>query len=296
MPRNSICAWIRALGSRGSWFRSRSLAIFSCLSAEFEGACTGEGMRNETLAVGLLLTVVGYSCAPTAQEGKTREQLIALLGSSDRVTRIEAASMLGDHFCPGTPPPLQPQILRYFLPTAAPVIVPLLSDPRPGTRSAAAYALERCGDGSASVIAALEKALLDPDKVVRVDAALAISHLECPKGQGARVLSHLIDGIKDRHRVDVVALWLRQLGPAAEPAVPALVDALSSTDVDTRLCVPLALGSIGKGARPALTRLREILENDPEPTVRENAKQAIQDILGAVDGQRVGTMAAKGCR
>jgi HEAT repeat protein len=229
------------------------------------------------------------------QEGKTREQWVALLGSADRETRIEAASMLGDHFCPGPPPPLQPQMLRYFLPTAAPEILPLLSDPRPGTRSAAANALQRCGDGSAKVIAALEGLLLDQDEGVRVDAALAISHLECPKGQAARVLSHLIVGLKNRHRADIVALWLRQLGPTAEPAVPALIEALSSADVDTRLCVPLALGSIGKGARPALGRLREVQASDPEPAVRENVEHAIEDIQRATDGQRVGTMASKGC-
>ena len=252
-------------------------------------------MRSKTVHAVLLSAFVGWSCAPKVQDGKTREQWIALLGSADHAARIEAASTLGEHFCPGPPPPLQPQILRYFLSTAAPEILPLLAGPRPGTRSAAAYALQRCGDGSGKVVAALEGLLLDQEEVVRVDAALAISHLECPKGQAARVLSHSIVGLKNQHRSAMVALWLTQLGPAGEPAVPALIEALSSEDVDTRLCVPIALGSIGKGARPALGRLREVQARDPEPAVRENVEHAIEEIERANDSQRIGTMPSKGC-
>jgi HEAT repeat protein len=40
----------------------------------------------------------------------------------------------------------------YFGPDAAPEIVPLLDDAQPGTRSAAAFALGMCDNGSPAVI------------------------------------------------------------------------------------------------------------------------------------------------
>jgi HEAT repeat protein len=235
-------------------------------------------MRREVWErVGILLVVAEIACVyPRLHEGKTRQQWVALLKSPDQKMRADAAFTLGWYFCPA----------------AAPEILPYLSHEQAATRSAAADALGMCRDGATGIIAALERLRMDQDEVVRIDAALAISRLECPKGQAARVLPDLIVGLKNPRRTYYVAMWLWSVGPAAEPAVPGLIEALSSAEGDTRLVVPMALGSIGKGARPALPRLREVLASDPDPDVRKNIENAIENIEHATERQEVGALAS----
>jgi HEAT repeat protein len=211
-----------------------------------------------------VLSSLACAARPTVVRGKTRAEWVALLKSPDHKTRVDAAGTLGMHFGPD----------------AAPEILPLLQDRQAGTRSVAAFALGMCGDPSARVIAGLEALLKDEDKIVRIDAALAISQLECPKGCGARMLPELITGLANPDRTDIIATWLKKLGPSAAPAVPALVAALASRDVDTRLTVPMTLACVGDAARAALPRLRELHTTDPEPAVRDNVGKAIEAIEG----------------
>jgi HEAT repeat protein len=218
-----------------------------------------------------LVLLASMACAkrPTVVEGKTRAEWIALLRSPEHTTRIQAASTLG----------------MYFGPDAAPDILPLLDNQQAGTRSAAAFALGMCGNSSSAVIGALEKRLKDDDEIVRIDAALAISELECPKGCADRMLPELIAGLENPHRTDIIATWLKKLGPKAAPAVPALIKALSSPDVDTRLNVPLALACVGKAAEVALPKLRELQASDPDSAVRQNVGDAVE----AIEAARAGT-------
>ncbi len=204
------------------------------------------------------------ACAsrPKIVQGKTRSEWVTRLKSPDQNTRIEAAYTLG----------------AYFGPDAAAEIVPLLKENGAGTRSAAAFALGMCGNSSSVVIGSLEKLLKDEDEIARIDAALAISQLECPKGCADRMLPELILGLRNPRRTVMIASWLRKVGPKAASAVPALTKALSSTDVDTRLNVPLALACVGKAAEPALPRLRELQTTDSVPAVRKNAEDSIRAI------------------
>lgn len=233
---------------------------------------TLKGTHAMIRGIGMCLALAAsLECAarPKLHEGKTRSEWVSLLTSPDHKTRVDAASTLG----------------WYFGPDAAPEILPLLNHQQAGTRSMAAFALSMCGNDSKDVIESLEKLLNDEDEIVRIDAALAVSRLECPKGCAARVLPQLIAGIPNPDRTVIIATWLRKLGPAAEPAVPALVKALSSEDTDTRLTVPMTLACIGKAAEPVLPRLRELNAADPQPAVRENAEKAILAIESAVGGK-----------
>ena len=233
-------------------------------------------------AICLLLTAV-LACAsrPTVVEGKTRAEWVALLRSPDHKTRVQAASTLG----------------MYFGPDAVPEILPLLEDKQAGTRSMAAFALGMCGNSSPAVIGALEKRLKDDDEIVRIDSAMAISQLECPKGCADRMLPELIAGLENPQRADIIASWLKKLGPKAAPAVPALIKALSSTDVDTRLNVPLALACAGPAAQEALPKLRELQATDPESAVRQNVADSIKAIETAGQAGPDGdTPAAWWCR
>jgi HEAT repeat protein len=218
--------------------------------------------------VAFATAVLACAARPTLHEGKTRAEWVALLKSPDHRTRVDAASTLG----------------WYFGPDAAPEILPMLADAQAGTRSAAAFALGYCGNASPKVIHALEALLTDENEIVRIDAAMAISTLECPKGCAARMLPHLIDGLSNPTRTVMIATQLQKLGPEAAPAVPALLKAVASTDVDTRLNVPMTLGCIGKAAEPALPRLRELEASDPETAVRDNVTKAIAAIEAAAPG------------
>ncbi len=219
-----------------------------------------------------LLTSLGCASRPTVVEGKTRTEWVDLLKSPDHKTRVNAGATLG----------------MYFGPDAAPEILPLLKEHQAGIRSAAAFALGMCRNSSPKVIGSLEPLLNDDDELVRIDAALAISQLECPKGCAARMLPELITGLANPSRTDIIATWLQRVGPSAAPAVPALIKALSSPDGDTRNAVAMALPCMGEAARPALPRLRELQATDPEPHVRENVGKAIEAIESAAQGMQNG--------
>jgi HEAT repeat protein len=70
------------------------------------------------------------------------------------------------------------------------------------------------------------------------------------------------------------ALGLGKLGPAAAPAVPALIDALESPALLVRQNAALALGDIGPDARAAVPSLTSSLA-DPEWQVRRAAAVAL---------------------
>jgi len=228
------------------------------------------GVIRRSRVSACLAFAVLTTCAapPKLHEGKTRGEWVSLLKSTDHVTRVDAASALGS----------------YFGPDAAPDILPLLLHEQAGTRSMAAFALSMCGNDSKEIIAGLEQLLVDSDEIVRIEAALAISRLECPKGRAARVLPQLIAGLPNSQETVSIARWLQKLGPKAAPAVPALVKTLASDDVDTRLNVPMTLACIGADAAVALPRLRELQTADAVSAVRENTEKAIQAIESAVAG------------
>ena len=83
-------------------------------------------------------------------------------------------------------------------PRAVPAILPLLNDPNPQTRIAAAKVIGRIGPPAAEAVPALTQMLDDEDEDVRRAAAFALG----------------------------------EIGPAAESAVPALLEMLQSAQQD----------------------------------------------------------------
>jgi vesicle coat complex subunit len=67
---------------------------------------------------------------------------------------------------------------------------------------------------------------------------------------------------------------LRQIGPAAEPAVPALVKALGDPDPEVQISAAEALGRIGPAAEPAVPALIEAL-GDPDADVQRTASETL---------------------
>jgi HEAT repeat protein len=96
---------------------------------------------------------------------------------------------------------------------------------------------------SATRIETLTRRLHDPDLVVRVHAGLLLG----------------------------------DLGPAASPALPALLALLQGDVVQDRRLAALTLGRIGHPAAAAIPALRRALR-DPDATVRRFADAALAEI------------------
>lgn len=91
------------------------------------------------------------------------------------------------------------------------------------------------------------------------------------------------------------AMVLGDLGPAAEQAVPPLIQALEEKESLLRLAAVDALGKIGPAAKPAVPQMAALLKGD-EPVrvlkslrrlrgVNQAAFSAIQEMLGHEDGE-----------
>ncbi len=141
--------------------------------------------------------------------------------------------------------------------------------------------------GPASV-AALARALRDPDPEMRRDVAVALDvvgggwwHFADggPKLDLRPVLPALLAALRDSDAG--VRAWVAQdisdIGPGAATAVPGLRAMLHSPDPGSRGTACNALGAIGSAAQGALPDLRRAL-NDSSPEVRQSARDAITRI------------------
>lgn len=180
--------------------------------------------------------------------------LVKALSDKRPVVRVRAAQALGSIAAASGIEPL----------TAA------LNDPSPSVRSAATESLGRMR--AKSSLLALRQKLSDPEPSVRVKAAQAIWRVDC---DAALVVPVLIRALRDRTAGGDAKFVLGEIGPAAQDAVPALVQSLREERVGRPLRTPpssaLALGRIG---RPAVLGLIAVLKND-YPEVRTSAVIAL---------------------
>ena len=72
---------------------------------------------------------------------------------------------------------------------------------------------------------------------------------------------------------------LRQIGPAAAPAVPALIETLKDTDPTAKWLAADALGAIGPAAAPAIPALVEVLKDKGANSL---ARAGAASALGAI--------------
>lgn len=99
-----------------------------------------------------------------------------------------------------------------------------------------------------------------------------------PPNANAAVIPLLVDLAGEDETARMAAVMaLRELGPVAWPAVPALIEALSDPVVGIRKGAAGALGGIGEAAVPAVADLAGALE-DPHRFVRSWAAMALYEI------------------
>jgi HEAT repeat protein len=68
------------------------------------------------------------------------------------------------------------------------------------------------------------------------------------------------------------------MGPAAAPAVPALIVALDDPEATVRFPATVALGEIGPAAKAAVPKLKQMMEEEINDEVAAGAKRALRRI------------------
>ena len=101
---------------------------------------------------------------------------------------------------------------------------------------------------------------------------------------GGRPLSELIADLKAAAPAtrNAAAYEIAGLGPAAKPAVPALIEALDDPDAAVRFPVTVALGEIGPEAAPAGPRLKQMMFEEINDEIAAAARRAIRHIQPSV--------------
>ncbi|HJR50403.1 MAG TPA: HEAT repeat domain-containing protein [Gemmatimonadales bacterium] len=85
---------------------------------------------------------------------------------------------------------------------------------------------------------------------------------------------------------NAAAYEIASLGPAAKPAVPALIEALDDPSTTVRFPVTVALGEIGPGAAAAVPRLKQMMFEEINDEIAAAARRAIRHIQpSALAGQ-----------
>ncbi len=145
-------------------------------------------------------------------------------------------------------------------------------------RAGAVRAIGAFGPDAAPAIDELAKALSDPDPGVRIAAAWALSQMESAGAPGVPGLKKSLSDPDPRVRC-LSAVALRSIGPKAANAVPELIQALKDSEAYVRAPAADALGSIGPAAKPAVPALAERLLNNPEQAyVWRSAASALGNI------------------
>ena len=138
-----------------------------------------------------------------------------------------------------------------------PDLLRFLQSTSPLERSAAAEALGRIGGGNSEAITALLPLLNDPHLVTARYAALALA------AQGNAAVPYLLPRLKnDRQRITALEVLI-EMGPAAETALPALLQGISGEFIGSipRRLALRAVGSMGPAAANATPQMLELLES-----------------------------------
>jgi HEAT repeat protein len=95
-----------------------------------------------------------------------------------------------------------------------------------------------------------------------------------------RTLSQWVTDLKAQAPVlrNAAAYELAGMGPAAAPAVPALIAALDDPEASVRFPVTVALGEIGPAAAAAVPRLKQMEEEEINDEIAAAARRALRKI------------------
>ena len=141
---------------------------------------------------------------------------------------------------------------------------PLLGDGDWEVRRAAIQGLGAQGAAAKAAISDLEKECMDPNRVNRVDAAVALIHIAGPSEERVGALADLLRLKKDPadDAASYAAMELGRLGRQGHSAAPQLLAALKYPDV--RYAAAEALGPVGADPDVAVPALITMLKNEED--------------------------------
>ena len=197
--------------------------------------------------------------------------LMVALGDEDAQVRAEAIGSLGSLVCQsrdrGTAS-AEPGQLEKRIDVAMRGVIPMLSDPDAGVRTAAVIGLAVMTSG-ATPPPELVAALRDESALVRAAAARALVRFGSNLEPEIPILLAMMERDEaDVRRACAEALRAAQLTPAL---VPTLIEFLGSPDRDVRSVTAELLGRIGPEARGAIPALITVLR---EPFRREGSDRS----------------------
>jgi len=170
------------------------------------------------------------------------DPLTQLLKDGSAPVRAHAVRCLGEIGKPALP--------------AVTAIAELVKDPDAAVRRQAVKAVMKLRPGPKVTIPLCVKLLEDPDPGVRVRVLHAITEA------GPKALPGLIEALKNKKAAYWACLVLRDLGPAAKAAVPALTETLRDAQPDVRREAILALAAMDKAAAPAAEQIAAALSDE----------------------------------
>jgi HEAT repeat protein len=190
-------------------------------------------------------------CGPAVMAGDVPvAELISGLKSSDELVRVRTIDQLGARGAEAA--------------DAVAPLVELLKDSSAKVRAHAAWSLGAIGAAAKPAAAALTELVKDPDATVRRQAVKAILAIR----PGPQVMVPLCVKLLEDPDPAVRVRVLQTIADAGEKAVPGLIEALKSEKAAYWAC--LALRDIGPAAKDAVPALAEKLK-DPHPEIRREA-------------------------
>lgn len=188
------------------------------------------------------LEAIAALAAPGAEAEQAVAVLTELLKDSSAAVRAHAASSLGKIGQPAR--------------SAIPNLVSLVADPDECARQQAVGALAAIQPSPNVSIPLFVTLLADADPAVRMRVLHALA------GAGPAAVPGMIEALKDNTVAYWACLVLREIGPDAVAAVPALIEKLDDPRPEIRREAILALAAIGRGAAPAADKIATMLDDE----------------------------------
>src|SRR3972149_5252632 len=152
---------------------------------------------------------------------------------------------------------------------AAPELTSLLKDADPMVRRQAVKALVAIRPGPKVMIPLFTKLMEDSDPGVQMRILDAIAEA------GEAAVPGLIEALKNDKTAYWACIVLREIGPAAKDAAPALAEKLKDQRPEIRREAVLALGAMNEAAIPLLPKIAATLSD-------EHARTAATFVLGQI--------------